>query len=67
MVALYYGYDKGFMQENSREDIRKCLQAFAIISILLSLIGAIRSLMNQSRVAFTQWTQTVKRFVFIKL
>lgn len=52
MVALYYGYDKGFMRGNSRADIRMWLQALAIITIFLSLIGALRSSLNLVRVAF---------------
>lgn len=52
MVALNYGYDKGFMRENSRDDIRMWLQAFAIITILLSLIGALRSTLKFTRAIF---------------
>ncbi|XP_031624356.1 cytochrome b561 domain-containing protein 2-like [Contarinia nasturtii] len=52
MTSLYFGYDKGFMKLNSREDIRLWLQALAIITILLSLVGAIRSSLHLIRVAF---------------
>lgn len=43
MVSLWFGYDKKFMEQNSREDIRMWLQALAIITIVLSLIGAVRA------------------------
>ncbi|XP_055300560.1 transmembrane reductase CYB561D2-like isoform X2 [Sitodiplosis mosellana] len=52
MVALYFGYDKGFMEKNSREDIRMWLQALAIITIILSLIGALRSTLKFTRAVF---------------
>lgn len=52
MIALYFGYDKGFMKENSRDDIRMWLQALAIITILLSLIGALRSTLKFIRAIF---------------
>lgn len=52
MTALYFGYDKNFMKKNSREDIRMWLQILAIITIILSLVGALRTLMNQIRVVF---------------
>lgn len=50
MVTLFYGYDKGFMKENSRDDIRMWLQALAIITIVLSLIGALRSTLKFTRI-----------------
>lgn len=43
MITLYFGYDKSYMKENSREDIRLWLQALAIITIVLTLIGASRA------------------------
>lgn len=49
MVSLYYGYDCGNMVVFSRPDIRMAMQVLAILTILLSLIGALRSLLNQSR------------------
>lgn len=52
MVALYFGYDKKYMIHNSREDIRMWLQALAVITIVLSLIGALRTLLNQMRILF---------------
>lgn len=52
MVTLYFGYDKRFMQANSRADIRMWLQAAAIITILLTLIGALRSILKFVRTVF---------------
>lgn len=52
MTALFFGYDKNFMKFNSREDIRMWLQAVAIITILLSLIGALKASYNLIRTAF---------------
>lgn len=53
MVALYYGYDKGYMVENARSDVRIGLQAFAIISIILSLLGAVGAAYNHIQNVFT--------------
>lgn len=53
MVSLYLGYDKNYMIKNSREDIRMWLQAIAIITIILTLIGALRSALNFIRILFT--------------
>lgn len=52
MVALYYGYDKGFMVQNARDDIRIWLQTLAITTIILSLIGALRSTLKFTRALF---------------
>lgn len=52
MVALYFGYNKGFMKENSRDDIRMWLQTFAIITIILTLFGALRSALKFIRLVF---------------
>lgn len=52
MTALHFGYDRKYMIKNSREDIRMWLQIFAIITIVLSLVGALRTLFNQLRVIF---------------
>lgn len=52
MVSLWFGYDKGWMRANSRADIRMWLQAVAIITILLSLIGALRANLNLMKTAF---------------
>lgn len=52
MTALYYGYDKGFMRRAATNDIRMWLQALAIITIVLSLIGALRSTLKFTRVVF---------------
>lgn len=43
MVTLFLGYDIKFMKENSREDIRMWLQAFCVISTILTLLGAARA------------------------
>lgn len=51
MTALYFGYDKCYMKDNSREDIRMWLQALAIISVSLTLIGATRAAFNHLRTA----------------
>lgn len=56
MTCLYYGYDKNYMKFNSRPDIRMWLQALTIITILLSLIGALRSTLNFVRSIFNNWT-----------
>lgn len=52
MTTLYFGYDKRYMIKNSREDVRMWLQALVVITIALSLIGAVRSLVNQVRIVF---------------
>lgn len=52
MTALYFGYDKGYMKTRSRDDIRMWLQIVAIITIVLSLVGALRSLYRQFRATF---------------
>lgn len=49
MVALYFGYDKCYMKDNSRADIRMWLQALAILTIALTLIGAWRATLNHLR------------------
>lgn len=49
MVSLYYGYDAANMVSYSRKDIRVCLQVLAVITILLSLIGALQALVRQIR------------------
>lgn len=54
MTSLILGYDKGYMEKNSREDIRMLLKIFAIITISLTLIGAFRSAINFIRIAFTK-------------
>lgn len=52
MSALYYGYDIEYMKSNSRKDIRMWLQVFCIVTIILTLIGALRSTLNHIRTAF---------------
>lgn len=52
MTALHFGYDRKYMIKNSREDIRMWLQIFAIITIVLSIVGALRSLLKQLRIVF---------------
>lgn len=54
MTALYFGYDKGFMAKRSSEYTRKLLQIIAVITIIWSLIGAIRALFNHIRNAFAK-------------
>lgn len=46
MVALYFGYDKGTIIRSTSEEMRMWLKAFVIITIILSLIGALRALFN---------------------
>lgn len=52
MTALHFGYDRKYMIKNSRADIRIWLQMFAIITIVLSIVGALRSLLKQLRIVF---------------
>lgn len=47
MVTLYHGYEKGFLRRNSTDEIRMWLKALAIITIVLSLLGALRTFYNQ--------------------
>lgn len=48
MVALFFGFDKKYMIKNSQEDIRMWLQAVAIITIILSLVGALKKMKNHT-------------------
>lgn len=50
MVTLWFGYEKDFMKNNSRNDILMWLQALVIITILLSVIGALRSTLKFLRI-----------------
>lgn len=52
MTALHFGYDRKYMIKNSREEIRIWLQIFTIITIVLSLVGALRSLLKHLRIVF---------------
>lgn len=52
MVALYHGYDKGTIKRIASPEMRMLLQAFVIITIILSLIGALRALFNHLRNVF---------------
>lgn len=52
MVALYYGYDKKFMVRNSNENIKLALKIVAIVTLILSLIGAVRSMYRQVKIIF---------------
>lgn len=54
MTALYYGYDKSFMVKRSNEYTRKLLQGIAISTIIWSLIGAVRALLNHLRNTFAK-------------
>lgn len=54
MTALYFGYDKGFMVKRSGECTRKLLQGIAISTIIWSLLGAVRALLNHIRNAFSK-------------
>lgn len=49
MVALFFGYDRKYMIKNSQEGVRMWLQALAIITIILSLIGAMRTLKHYTK------------------
>lgn len=49
MTALYFGYDKCYMQSYSREDIRLFLQVLLVLSVSLTLIGASRAALNHIR------------------
>lgn len=49
MVALFFGYDRKYMIKNSQEGVRMSLQALAIITIILSLIGAMRTLKHYTK------------------
>lgn len=54
MITLALGYDRCYMRHHSREDIRMWLQAFAIITVLLSLFGAVRASLNYIRNILTK-------------
>lgn len=54
MIALYYGYDKGTIKRSTSVEMRMWLQAFVIITIILSLIGALRALFNHVRNVLTK-------------
>lgn len=47
MVSLIYGYLGGMMVPYSTDEIRFCLIVFAIITIILSLIGTIKTTFQQ--------------------
>lgn len=51
MTALFFGYYTEFI--GIPEDIRMWLQAFAILTILLSLVGALKSTNNLLRTTFS--------------
>ncbi|KAG4078224.1 hypothetical protein HA402_011296 [Bradysia odoriphaga] len=53
LVALYYGYDKKFMQANSDGQIRLCLQLIAGSTAIFSLIGALQSFYRGARTILT--------------
>lgn len=57
MTALYFGYDKGYAVQRSPPDVRAWLQVLAIITVILSLIGALRSLSHQFRTSLQSLTQ----------
>lgn len=54
MVALFYGYEYNyyFKQTDSTENIKLCMQASVIITIILTLIGALKAFKNQAYTAF---------------
>lgn len=52
MVCLYYGYDKNFMKNSSEPVIRKWLQTFGIITIILTVIGPLKTLFIQIKAVF---------------
>lgn len=54
MTALYFGYDKSFMVKKASESTRRLLQGIAISTIILSVIGAVRAVLNHMRNAFTK-------------
>lgn len=45
MVSLIYGYQLGMMRLYSTDDVRRSLIAFAVITTILSLVGAIKSIL----------------------
>lgn len=47
LVALYFGYDKKFMQAKSNENIRFYLKLIAVSTAIFSLIGAVQSIYRQ--------------------
>lgn len=54
MVALFYGYEYNyyFKQTDSTENIKLCMQASVIITIILTLIGALKAFKNQAYTVF---------------
>ena len=48
MVSLIYGYKKNTVKRNSTEEIRMGLTILAIITTILSLIGATKIAINQA-------------------
>jgi TRAP-type C4-dicarboxylate transport system permease small subunit len=51
MVSLIYGYQLGMMKLYSTDDVRRSMIAFAVVTTILSLIGAMKSALTflQSR------------------
>lgn len=52
MVALFYGYEKKIVKQQSHDEVRIGLKVLAIVTILLSLVGALQSLVRQFRSSF---------------
>lgn len=52
LTALYHGYEKTFMKTRSADDVRMWLQIIAIATIILSLLGALQSVLRQFRATF---------------
>ncbi|CAO1344119.1 unnamed protein product [Diamesa hyperborea] len=50
MVSLIYGYKKNTVKRNSTDDIRLGLTIFAIITTILSLVGAIKTVFQQVKI-----------------
>lgn len=49
MVALYYGYERKFMIRNSTPEAATFMAWLTIITLILSSVGALRSLIQQGR------------------
>lgn len=49
MIALFFGYDKRYMKDHANPEIRLGLQALAISTVALTLIGAWRATLNHIR------------------
>lgn len=52
IVALYYGYEKKFMVRNSNRNVQTALKAVAIVTVVFTLVGPMRSMYRQVKIIF---------------